>query len=120
VIAENTLAAELGGQALVDPDISIASDGSLIALFSPAIPDPAKPFGALTLGCDALELVTLDPPVVKRDCAGHVVIRAKVTSPLMNAGSCTQDAASKTGILMHSNIGTASGAFLLNATGLKP
>lgn len=117
IIADHSLAVELGGDKLVSPEIQRARDGSLLFIVS-----PQKGRGAFGTGCVVMLLDGLAPPRLRRDTAGRVVIRARQTSPESAAwrtGACTFSAASETGLV---TVGAKAGRGLdsrLLATGLQ-
>jgi hypothetical protein len=96
-LADVGLAQELGGQTLQQFDLSTAEDGALLAVVTPAHANPSVQVGTVGDGCLAVELASIDPPVVKRDCAGHVVVRGRITGG--GVGSCAHAAGSSTGLV---------------------
>lgn len=68
-------------------------------------------------GCVAIELASIDPPALKRDCTGNLAIRRRVTGT--GVGACTHDRGSVTGIVATSQ-GPASGNWMIRASGLRP
>ena len=117
VLADHGLARELGGDTIQQPDVSLAADGRPIAIVTPAHADAAVAVGTVGDGCVALELLSIDPPVLARDCAGRVVVRARVAgSPI---GACTHDPRSATGIVATSQA-AGGGRWLIHASGARP
>jgi len=117
VLADHGLARELGGDTIQQPDVSLAADGRPIAIVTPAHHDAAVVVGTVGDGCVALELVSIDPPALARDCAGRVVVRARVGgSPI---GACTHDTRSATGIVATSQA-VGGGSWMLHASGARP
>lgn len=117
VLADHALARELGDDTIQQPDVSLAADGRPIAIVTPAHADAAVAVGTVGDGCVALELVSIDPPVLARDCAGRVVVRARVGgSPI---GACTHDPRSATGIVATSQT-VGGGRWLIHASGVRP
>ncbi len=117
MLADRTLAAEFGGQRLVSADISRARDGTLLLLMTPQVDTP---FG---LGCVALELTSLDPPLIRRDPAGKAVVRSIQTATAdtgWHTGACTHDPASATGIITVAATSTNGPRAELRATGVRP
>ena len=97
IIADHSLALELGGDKLVSPEIQRARNGSLLFIVS-----PQKGRGAFGMGCVVMQIDSLAPPRLRRDATGRAVIRARQTSPANAAwrtGACTYSAASETGLV---------------------
>jgi hypothetical protein len=117
VLADHRLAVELADDTIQQPEVSRAADGTLIALFTPAHADAAVQVGTVGDGCLALELSSIDPPVLARDCAGKVVVRAEVRGT--GVGACTHDPASATGIAVTSQ-GITGGNWVIRRSGLRP
>ena len=117
LLADHRLAVELADDTIQQPEVSRAGDGTLIALFTPAHADAAVQVGTVGDGCLALELSSIDPPVLARDCAGKVLVRAEVRGT--GVGACTHDPASVTGIVATSQ-GTTGGNWVIRRSGLRP
>ena len=103
-LADDAIATELGTDPIRQPDVSRAADGTLIALLTPAHIDAGSPTGTTGDGCVALELDSIDPPRLARDCNGDLVIRERVSGAVV--GACTHHALSATGIVGHSEAAT--------------
>jgi hypothetical protein len=116
-LADHSIATQLGNDTILQPDVSLAADGTPIALFTPAHIDTSVQVGTVGDGCVAVELASIDPPVLQRDCAGNLVIRRRVTGA--GVGACTHDRNSITGIVATSQ-GPASGNWKIHASGLRP
>ena len=116
-LADHTLATQLGNDTILQPDVSLAADGTPIALFTPAHIDTSFQVGTVGDGCVAIELASIDPPALKRDCAGNPVIRRRVTGT--GVGACTHDRNSVTGIVATSQ-GPSGGNWMIRASGLRP
>ncbi len=116
-LGDAQLAADLGNDTIRQPDLSLADDGTPIALVTPAHIDATSPTGTVGDGCVALELDSIDPPVLARDCSGNPVVRARINGTKVAA--CTHDRGSATGILAHSE-GTTGGNWALRASGVEP
>jgi hypothetical protein len=116
-LADNAIAAELGNDTIRQPDVSLAADGALVALITPAHIDANSPTGTTGDGCVALELESIDPPQLARDCDGNLVVRKHVTG--LGVGACTHDRTSVTGILAVSQ-GASGGNWQIRASGLDP
>lgn len=118
VIADQALARELGGERVVSATISRTVNGTLLFM--------ATPLGGSSgvgTGCVAVELASLDPPSMRRNAAGQLVVRARQTAAGdagWHTGACTHDPRSATGIV--SVAATTSNGLQaeLLATGLKP
>jgi hypothetical protein len=116
-LADHSIAGQLGNDTILQPDVSLAADGAPIALLTPAHIDTSVQVGTVGDGCVAIELASIDPPVLQRDCAGNLVIRRRVTGT--GVGACTHDRNSITGIVATSQ-GPASGNWKIHASGLRP
>lgn len=104
-------ARELGGQGLTQVDIVRGRDGALLAIFSPDDWDEsAQEF--IHYGCRVVQIESMDPPLLKRDDNGKLVVRAIVNAsdqqPL-GPGSCSYDPVSATGILIARREKTSTG-----------
>jgi hypothetical protein len=118
VLAGRAVAQELGAERLVSPEISRASEGSLLFLAA-----PQSGAALLGQGCVALELASLDPPTIRRGPTGSPVVRASQTATAdagWHTGACSHDAASTSGIV--SVAATTAGGLRaeLLSTGLRP
>lgn len=116
-LADHALATELGNDTILQPDVSLAADGTPIALITPAHIDTKFQVGTVGDGCVAIELASIDPPALARDCAGNVVIRRRVTGT--GVGACTHDRNSATGIVATSQ-GPSGGNWMIHASELRP
>ncbi len=117
LLADHRLAVELANDTIQQPEISQAADGTPIALLTPAHADAAVQVGTVGDGCLALELKSIDPPVLARDCAGKVVVRSDVRGA--GVGACTHDPASATGIVATSQ-GSTGGNWVIRRSSLRP
>ena len=72
--------------------------------------------GTTGKGCVALEIETLEPPTLRRDCEGRTASRASITGA--GIGACTHDPVSLTGIIATSKFG--DGNWTIHASGLRP
>jgi hypothetical protein len=115
-LAGQELARELGADTVLQPELTRAVDGTSLFLVTPADEDPTVVVGTVGEGCIALELASLEPPTLRRDCEGRAVSRARVTGA--GFGACAYDPASNTGIVTTSKIG--DGSWTLHASGLRP
>lgn len=116
-LVDATVASELGVDYLQQPDVSLAADGTPIAIVTLAMAQSSMVGGTKGTGCAALELASIDPPMLARDCAGHVVVRTKVLGD--GIGACTHDAQSVTGIVPTSQT-APGGPFTIHASGANP
>ena len=116
-LVDHALAAQLGADTIQQPDVSLASDGTPILVITPAHDDAATTVGTVGDGCVAIELDAIDPPAVRRDCAGNAVVRARIEGASMAA--CSHAAASISGIVGHSHAGDADD-FSIHRTGVRP
>lgn len=117
LLADHSLAVELADDTILQPDVSLAADGTPIMLITPAHADATAQVGTSGDGCVALELKSIDPPVLARDSAGKVVVRAQVSGS--RVGACTHDRASATGIIAVSQ-DASGGNWALRSSGLRP
>ncbi len=115
VLADHRLAQELGDDTIQQPDVSLAADGRPIAMVTPAHADAAVQVGTVGDGCVALELQSIDPPALARDCSGRVIVRARINGSAI--GACTHDARSTSGIIATKQ--DASG-WMIHASGARP
>ncbi|MHB8838385.1 MAG: hypothetical protein ACYC7F_05475 [Gemmatimonadaceae bacterium] len=115
-------AAELGGQSLLQTDLAMATDGTLLAIMSPSA--PGAPL-AQHFGCRVVEATSLASPRLARDNTGHLRVRASVTMSDVagtgGPGSCGYDPASATGIVIARRVlGAGQLVSSLQRTGLRP
>lgn len=116
-LADDSLASELGQDTILQPDLARASDGTLLFILTPAHVDPNNHVGTTGVGCVAVELESIDPPVIRRDCAGRAVVRARADGE--GIGACTYDAASSTGLTYTFHTGDGDD-FSLHRSGRHP
>ncbi|MBA4072448.1 MAG: hypothetical protein C0497_11515 [Gemmatimonas sp.] len=121
-LASASEAAELGGQSLLQTDLVVAQDGTLLAIMSPSA--PGAPL-AQHFGCRVVEVASLASPRLARDNTGRLRVRASVTMSDMAAtgspGSCGYDPASATGIVIARRVlGPGQLVSSLRRTGLRP
>lgn len=115
VLADHGLARELGDDTIQQPDVSLAADGRPIAIVTPAHADATVQVGTVGDGCVALELQSIDPPALARDCSGRAVVRARIDgSPV---GACTHDPRSATGIVATTQ---AADGWMIRISGVRP
>lgn len=117
VLADHGLARELGDDTIQQPDVSLAADGRPIAIVTPAHADAAVEVGTVGDGCVALELRSIDPPALARDCSGRVVIRARIEGS--GVGACTHDPRPATGIVATTQA-AGGGSWMIQASGARP
>jgi hypothetical protein len=115
-LSDDSLAQQLGVDALQQPEVAQAADGSLLFLVTPANIDTTVQVKTLGSGCVAIEMTSLDPPQLKRNCDGTALIRATVKGK--GHGACTYDSASNTGIIAH--VQWEGHPYTMHASGLKP
>lgn len=101
-LAGSNEARELGGDGLTQVDLAKGTDGALLAvLTTDAWSNAERDF--IHYGCLVVEVESLDPPALKRDDDGRLIVRAVATasdqSPL-GPGACSYDPASATGVLI--------------------
>lgn len=104
-------------------DLSVARDGTLIALVTPVL-DDEEPFHR---GCLAYEVEDLASARVRRDASGRAVPRLVLTADGtgLGPGLCTYDAASDVGVLLvitdfDLSVTPPRLVFSLRATGIQP
>jgi hypothetical protein len=114
-LADHALAVELSADTVQQPDVSLAADGKLIGLFTPAHADATA--GTLPDGCTALQLSSIDPPVLARDSAGHVIVQARIDGS--GVGACTHDPRSATGVIATTQ-DAGGGNWVVRASGISP
>ena len=117
VLADHGLARELGDDTIQQPDVSVAADGHVIAIVTPAHADAAVAVGTVGDGCVALELRSINPPVLARDCSGRVVVRARIGGAAV--GACTHEPRSATGIVATGQA-AGGGNWMIHASGARP
>ena len=110
----------------VQLNLSKGPDGTFRAVLTPADFDASLQMD-VHHGCRVLELISLDPPVWRRDPAnGQLVTLATITSsdnPYPGPAACAYDPASSTGVLMtrRPSMGRPAGwAWMIYRTGLRP
>jgi hypothetical protein len=104
-LATHADAVALGGQNLLQTDLALGQDGTLMATFSPSAPASAGRTLAQHFGCRVVEIASLSPPTLARDSSGALRVRATVTAsdlvaPDGSPASCGYDASSSTGIVI--------------------
>ncbi len=117
MLADHGLARELGDETIQQPDVSLAADGRPIAIVTPAHADAAVEVGTVGDGCVALELRSIDPPALARDCSGRLVVRARIGGS--GVGACTHDPRSATGIVATTQA-AGGGSWMIHASGVRP
>jgi hypothetical protein len=115
-LSDHSLADELGVDTILQPEVTRSADGSLMLIVTPAYIDTSLQVGTRGDGCVAIELASLDPPMIKRDGQGRAIVRANVEGKGYCA--CTYDKSSFTGILTH--IQWEGHFYTIHKTGLKP
>jgi hypothetical protein len=117
MLADGALAAELGSPWIKQPSVSRADDGTPLLFVTSGVLDPLVTDGVRGTGCLALELESIDPPVVRRDCAGRPVVRTAIQGT--DRGACTHHAGSATGVVVTSSAATG-GFWALQRSGVQP
>ncbi len=115
-LSDHSLAEELGADTLLQPEVTLAADGSLMLMVTPAHIDHSLQVRTRGEGCVAIEIDSLDPPMIKRNSEGRSVVRANIEGKGFCA--CTYDNASTTGILTH--VQWEGHFYTMHATGLRP
>ncbi len=116
-LAGHELAEELGAETIQQPDIALGADGRLLVLVTPAHKDFRIRVGTVGDGCVALEMNSIDPPLLARDESRHAIIRASIRGK--HIAACTYDRMSATGIVAVST-GRRNGDWELRASKLRP
>jgi hypothetical protein len=116
-------AVELGGVGLTQIDLATGADGQLLAVLTPD--SYSAQLGAfIHYGCRVVEVASLDPPALRRDGDGLLIVRAAVDASDLapyGPGACSYDAASSTGVLLTRRLVSVGGLVAdLRATGLRP
>ncbi len=117
VLADHGLARELGDDTVQQPDLSLTADGRPIAIVTPAHADAGAAVGTVGDGCVALELVSIDPPALARDCSGRAVVRARINGS--GVGACTHDPRAASGVVATTQA-AGGGSWMIHATGVRP
>ena len=117
MLADHGLAQQLGDDTIQQPDVSLAAGGTPLLIVTPAHADAAAEVGTQGDGCVALELASIDPPALARDCAGRAIVRARVDGA--GVGACTHDPASATGIVSTTKA-EANGNWTIHVSGARP
>lgn len=115
-LADHALAQQLGADTIQQPDVSLAADGKVVLVITPAHKDASVQVGTVPDGCAVVELASIDPPMLAKDCADRAVVRARITG---RVGACTHDRAAVTGVVTTSE-DAAGGGWRLRATGVRP
>lgn len=123
VLASGAEAKELGGDGLTQVDLALGVDSQLLAIVSPdAWSNTEKDF--VHFNCQIVEVESLDPPALKRDSHGNLLVRATITAsdlPQLGPAACTYDPASGTGVIIGRRIKqTGFMEVTLHATGINP
>lgn len=113
VLADHDLAVELGTDSLQQPDVSKGPNGKPIAIFTPAVIDSSVHVGTVGTGCVAIELESIDPPSLARDCNGNLKIQAEASGT--GLGACTYCTESETGMVI-TRKASADGNWTIHAT----
>ena len=114
-------ASALGGEGLTQADIMIGSQGQLLMIVTP----DSWNSGFVHHNCQAVELESIDPPIIKRD-RGEIRVWSLITASDQSGlgnGSCTYEAASSAGIVMAKRVFDDPQAALVSAlyqTGIMP
>jgi hypothetical protein len=115
-LAGHADAVALGGDALLQTELTRARDGRLLAVFSPSGDIPTSPLASHN-GCRVVEVASLDRPRLGRVVAD---IRATDLLPVGN-GACSYEPASATGVLIvRRTLEQRAVQVGLLATGLRP
>lgn len=118
VLADHAIARELGDDELMQVDLAHTMDGKIVVMMTPS--HSTATGQQVHQGCRAIELASLDPPVMARRC-GALVVRASVTAEDIpsGTGSCGYDPTSTTGIVLARRPDSAEAGFTLVRTGVR-
>lgn len=116
-------ATELGGKGVTQIDFARSRDGALLAILTPD-DWSAEHSEFVHYGIRVIELESIEPPALKHDAEGKLVVRAIISAsdqePL-GPGAAAYHPASETGVLlMRRIISEASLIASVHATGIRP
>jgi len=124
-LADHVDALALGGDELMQTDLTHGRDGSLLAIVSPSHWDAALA-SDVHHGCRVIEVASLDPPTLRTNRSGAPIVRASITaSDLATYGpaACAYEPASSTGVLFVRRVfsfAPAEMVWSIHRTGLRP
>ncbi|MBX6420471.1 MAG: hypothetical protein IRZ06_05625 [Nevskia sp.] len=116
LLANQVVASELGHATVQQPDVSLGAAGRPLLLITPADIGGSSTTTRIGTGCVALELDSIDPPVLTRK-GGKLRLDARIDGSL--AGACTHDRNSITGILATTQ-DAGGGNWVVVKSGLQP
>lgn len=116
-LADATLAAELGAEAVQQPEVVRRADGTLMLIVTPANADARVAIGQRAEGCVALALTSIDPPILQRGVDGNAVVIGRIDGT--GLGACSHAAQSETGMLV-GRLGTRRSIWSVLVSGLRP
>lgn len=116
VLADAETYRQLGVEVLQQPDLSVDGEGRVLLAVTPSGPNPGRVERAHQ-GLRVLELASLDPPRLARDCDGRPRIRASIRTG--GVGGCAHASGAATGALCH-RVQTDEAPRALLRTGLTP
>lgn len=115
-LADATLAAELGSDAVQQPEVARAMDGILTLTVTPANADSSVAVGQLAEGCIALKMTSIEPPVIQRGADGNALVIGRIEGT--GLGACSYAARSGTGMLV-GRFGTPRNIWSVLVSGLR-
>lgn len=123
VLAGGEEARQLGGNGLTQVDLALGMDGQLLAILTPdSWSNAERDF--VHYGCRVVEVESLDPPALKKDEQGNLIVRAEVTTsdlPALGPGACAYDPALTVGLIITRRLKlNSSMEAWLHATGITP
>lgn len=102
VLAGNAVAKELGASGVTQIELAKSGGGQLLAIITPD--DYSAQYNDFVHhGCVAVEMSSINPPVLARDANGKLKVLATITASdegPVGSAACTYDPSSKTGIIM--------------------
>ena len=116
MLSDHSLALELDADTVLQPEVTLAADGTPLLIITPAVIDTSVQVGTHGRGCVAIALDSIDPPLIARDTQGRLIVKALINGDGFSA--CTYDNAAITGVLTH--VQWQGHAYTIHKTGLKP
>lgn len=123
ILSDASIASELGGERISQPDIAKGQDGKFLLILSPDDWNYEKnDFNHK--GCKVVEIISLENPSLERDSQGKLRVRVSITASDANdlgSAASSYDPASNTGILFTKRAKTDTSLTAnIWKTGIKP
>lgn len=99
ILADGATFAELGADYLQQPDLALGSRNEILLTLTPARENPDG-LENIHEGLRVLELDSLEPPTLVRDCRAELLVHAAMDTE--GVGGCGYSAESATGLMCHS------------------